>query len=278
MKKNIEFDIPLIVEKNQEINSKKKDFICIKTNDTNNKSDGIIFFKPEICCIPSNNLSSILHYFKEMIKLYKINLQSIYIISGNFLIKNKIIDQNYEAIKKHSLFHTKKGDNSNPLLFYILDVYDCNEVIGGLFLIHKGYSPEFLMELWMNSGPVIKIDDDFYGVECLLNDKKIFLVNGFFPYQIQQYKLFDSKIIFFTFNTKEQFSTLKKYFQGSVESIGRHKFSLRHYLSEFMEKNLIGKLTSSCNGIHLSASREEGIKEANIFINALNKRLDSREY
>lgn len=273
MENSVSIDIPLVVSKTQEIDHRRSYFISIKEADVTKEADGIIFFKPEICNISSEKLTTILNYFKNMTNRYEISLQSAYIISGEFLIENKIIDQNYEKIREYSLLSIIKGDNSKSVLSCNLEIYDCHAVMGGLFLAQQGYSPEFLMDLWINSGSTTKIDDDMYGVPCFLDDKKIMLINGFFPYQIQQYKNNHSKIIFFTFNTKEQFSILKKYFQGTAENTNRYKFSMRQYLAEFMDNNLIGQITTSQNGIHMSGNYEEGVREARIFIDALHKQM-----
>ena len=65
------------------------------------QNDGIIFFKPEVCSLPIDILGKVLTYFYEMLSLYSISIMSISIISGSFLLKNNIIDRNYETIRNN---------------------------------------------------------------------------------------------------------------------------------------------------------------------------------
>ena len=246
-------------------------FLNIISSNSAGDSDGIIFFKPEICSIPPDKLNEVLTYFYQMIELHSIYIRNIYIVTGIFLLKYNILDKNYESIKNNSLLSVTKNEKDNVLISSILDKYSCSELKGGLFLAQQGYSSEYLIDLWKNSGQVIKIATDFYGVPCTINNTRTLLVNAFYPFQIEQYQTKDSKIILFTFNSETSFIKLKKYFQGSAECEGRFKTSLREYLTDFMGNHLLGELTPSINGIHLSASREEGRKEIKIFFDIIHQ-------
>lgn len=250
-------------------------FVNLYSSKDKPQYDGIIFFKPEVCSLPNDILGRVLTYFDEMLSLHSINILNTSIISGPFLISNHIIDKNYETIRTNSLLSLNIEDNCNDLLSSIFSKYGCCQIKGGLFLANQGYSPEFLLDLWLNSGPISKIDTDFYGIPCMLNGKRTFLVNAFFPIQIEQYKDKNSKIIFFTFKTKTPFTQLKTYFQGNAAREERAKSSLREYIATIMEEYDMEKMTTSRNGLHMSGSRLEGKREAKIFLSHLYKDTDN---
>lgn len=272
MRNNIRLSSHQIVSKIKEFDNKKLDIIDINPFNLNDNSDGVIFFKPEICSVSTKILRLILDYFIHMTELHSINIQSIYIISGSFLIKNNILNKIYMEIRKYSLLSTTRTNDFTLLFADILGKIDnSNTVIGSLRLVKMGYSPSFLMQLWLDSGPASKIADNLYVVPCLLNNKKILLVNGFFPYQVEQYRNKNCKIIFFTFKTEESFYNLKQYFQGSIDSTQRHKYSIRQYLFNLNDKHLLDNITISRNGIHMSSTCEQGMREIEVFIKALKK-------
>ena len=144
-----------------------------------------------------------------------------------------------------------------------------------MFLANQGYSPQFLLDLWLSSCPISKVDTDFYGIPCILNGKSTFLVNAFFPIQLDQYKGNGKKIIFFTFKTTTSFPELKTYFQGNVVREERYKASLREYIAEIMEEYGLEKMTASRNGLHMSANQMEGKREARIFLSELYKDISN---
>lgn len=266
-------DISHIIENLYLMDQHKLDFIKIFSKYNQNKVDnkGIIFFKPEICQISPKKISLILEYFLYMTKIYSIELQSGYLLSGSFLKKNKLIERNYQMIRKYSVLRLTKRDKDN-FLWKILEKEFGNfeKVYGGLSLWQDGYSSEFLMNLWTQSESAIKIQDDLYSISCTFNNEKIILVNGSFPYQLEQYEQQNSKIIFFTFKTTTSFKILKKYFQGSADSDQRYQHSIRQYLFDYRKEYLLGNITASRNGMHLSGNEEEGQNEVKIFMESLD--------
>lgn len=253
-------------------NNSKVDVINTYQSDLNTEADGLIFLKPEVCSIMHNKLFIILEHLKKKFSSYSLNIHDIYLVSGQFLIENEIIENIYDKIKHYALISIVLNTKARGLTNNIKNNFkDYEAIMGGLALIEQGYSEEFLMELWSKSGTSIKIDEDCYGVPCFLENRKILLVNGFFPFQIKQYKKTGSKAIFFNFSTEESFSNLKKYFQGDADIKNRQQYSFRQFLFEFMGKHQLGRITTSCNGIHLSSSKEEGRREVNILTIALKK-------
>ena len=224
------------------------------------ESDGVIFLKPEICSLVSENLYLVLSYFESLTKKHHIEIQNTFVVSGSFIIKNNIYAENYKNIREYACYNFLLHEVIYPKLSKIKEFKNCQLVIGGIALTEKGYSPEFVLDLWLNSGKVLKVDDDFYGISCLLEGKEILLVNGFYPAQIEQYNIPASKIILFSFQTKKSFTFLKKYFQGTVELHGRDQESMRQYFYENRYKYQLDSFSSSRNGIHLSGNRESYTK------------------
>ncbi|MBL8676600.1 MAG: hypothetical protein JNJ47_04150 [Alphaproteobacteria bacterium] len=258
--------------------SSQEDVVKILPEDTSTDSQGIIFLKPELCSLSPKNLRLILSYFLNLAKKHDIEVHDIFIVSGNFIINEKIYDKNYDNIRRNSLCNLQVDRISHLNLLKVIEkTENCQLVIGGIALAEKGYAPKFILDLWLNSGKAFKIDDDFYGVPCLLEGKKILLINGFYPAQAEQYKVPNSKIILFSFKTEKSFSFLKKYFQGTAEIQGRYKGSMRQHLYENRNKYQLDSFSPSRNGIHLSGNREEGQREVTLFREAIQSYFNHRQ-
>lgn len=239
--------------------------------------DGVIFLKPELCSLSPENLHLVLSYFESLTKKHHIEIQNTFVVSGSFIIKNNIYAENYKNIREHVHYNFLLDEAIHAKLVKIKEFKNCQLMIGGIALAEKGYSPEFILDLWLNSGKAIKLDNDFYGVPCLLEGEKILLINGFYPAQVEQYKVPNSKIILFNFKTETSFSFLKKYFQGTAEVQGRYNGSMRQHLYENRHKYQLDSFSSSRNGIHLSGSREEGKREVKLFLKAIQNYFDHKQ-
>lgn len=259
------FDISAIISTVQEATKGKNEILPVSIFDATDQANGIIFLKPEICNISSENLQLILKHLKILIDEYSVNIKSSYVISGSYLLKNNIIDKNYRRIKKYaSLSVDKKRNQDLNIKDISILLEDYEEIVGGIELIKRGYNADYIMNLWLDS-KAVKLRDDLFYVPCYVDEKKVLLVNGFFPYQVAQYKEEGSKIIFFTFSTNESFERLKTHFQGSADSTHRYKNSFRQYLFDMKGEYGLGEITPSRNGIHMSANPKEGYREVQIF-------------
>lgn len=239
--------------------------------------DGVIFFKPELTSIPYEKLRFILAHFELLTKKYNIKIQRTFIISGIFIIENNIYAENYKHIRQHALYDLSLNEISHLKLTEVMnDLKECQAILGGITLVEKGYSPDFILDLWSNSGKVFKIDDAFYGVPCVLEGKHILLTNGFYPAQMNQYSIPNSKIILFTFSTKESFDVLKKYFQGSAELDDRYPQSMRQHLYDHRNEYQLDSFSASRNGIHMSSNPVEGKREAKLFLDVIENYFEQR--
>jgi hypothetical protein len=271
-------EIENIITAVKNFGSSHKDVVKIFPESSSTDSKGIIFLKPELCSLPPKNLRLILSYFLDLARKYAIEVQGLFIISGNFIINEKIYDKNYDNIRRNALYNLQIDQISHPTLLKVIEkTENCQLAIGGIALAEKGYSPEFILDLWLTSGRASKIEDDFYGVPCLLGGQKILLINGFYPAQVEQYKVPNSKIILFSFKTEKSFAFLKKYFQGTAEIQGRYKGSMRQHLYENRHKYQLSSFSPTKNGIHLSGNREEGQREVALFREAIQNYFDHRQ-
>jgi len=232
--------------------------------------DGIIFLKPELTAIPPDKLHLALIHFESLLRQYEVKIQGTYIISGQFILYKNIFSENYKHIQQYTYYELTRNEISHAKLAKTMREHkDCEAALGGVTLVQRGFTPEFVLDLWSNSGKVIKIDDDLYGVPCLLKGQKILLLNGFYPAQLDQYNVPNSKIILFPFRTKTSFVLLKKCFQGSAEPDNRYPQSMRQHLYDKRYDYQLNSLSPSRNGIHLSNDREEGRREAKLFLDAI---------
>lgn len=274
---NHTLNVSLIVERIFEVSNHPIDVINIFSEPTQNEADGIIFFKPEICSMDSSQLSKVLNYFKFMLESFSIYIQSAYIISGLFLTKYNIINQIYNKIRNNALLEVNKNKSSHiPLTNVLNELQFCTKAQGSLVLTEQGYTADYLYALWQKDKSAITVAEDLYVIPCYLNNEWILLINGFYPYILEQYKSSKSKIILFTFNTRENFEILKTYFQGKAEILNRQKNSIRQFLFDHKDELGLNELSVSSNGIHLSKNRKEGLTEAHVFMNAFNQHLNER--
>lgn len=267
MENNKKFNCPYIIELLKKFETQKLDIIAIYKNNIKYNPDGIIFLKPEIFNSNHETIGLVINYFISLAQKNSIILKDAYIISNRFLIQHDIINQIYAPIMQNSLISENNFEKNYIRQRVPNEMRNYISIKGGIALEKEGYNAEFIMSLWLNASLIVKVEENFYAAKVLINNVPILLINGFYPYQYKQYSKDGNKIIIFTLQTIEDFTKLKKEFQGNLDDSGNDQ-SMRKYFLSLQKQNLLKDISNSKNGIHMSGSIEEGKSEATIFLNA----------
>lgn len=256
-------DIKSIINGINDIIATNIPFKLVKNERKFENEDGIIFLKPEVCCADIQYLSEILKYFFTLAEEYKIHIGNICTIKGQYIYSHNIFQKIYEPIYNYALLDS--SNDSTLLTDYLKEeAQEYKRLIGGLALQKLSFSEQKILDIWKN-GNIKKIKDNMYSTEFTYNKSKIMLVNGFVPNQLEAYNKPDSTIILFTFESKNSFQVLKNNFQGSIDSQGKGKKTMRQFLYDFQHQYKIAPIFQSRNGIHISENPEEGKREIDIF-------------
>jgi hypothetical protein len=147
-------------------------------------------------------------------------------------------------------------------------------VLGAIRALGPGRSATDLINIWRAGlADVRKLDDDCYGLPIETACRRFVLLNGFYPYQLQEYGVRHARVIAMTFDTARPFEWLKKEFQGDADLRIAACESVRFFLHELTRRLGVPEIWTSQNGLHMSANAAEGVQELRIFASCFGEAL-----
>jgi hypothetical protein len=140
--------------------------------------------------------------------------------------------------------------------------FDKAEVFGSFEFIEEfgDFTPLTLDYLWQNK-KFEKLSGGTYCMELDFNGRMVYLINGFHPRQIAHFTEEGRSIITFTLVGDLDWSVARNDFIGSTLPQNAKEGSLRRYFLNNRKKLGLPSISSSWNGVHLSAGPVEGLIE-----------------
>jgi hypothetical protein len=234
-------------------------------NEVFGKNEFLFFIKPEITLDDENiNFSDIVKLVLKKIESFSIKIKNIRIVNAAYLAKHNIIAKHYGVINMLSrnirAYASEEAKSNFEKIFGIS--FEDSEVWGSLEFLEKypHFTPTGLSFLWQNAATE-KIAGGTYVQKLTLDGQTVFIVNGFHPRQLEHFTAKDRCIVTMTLVGDISWKEARNSFVGKTNPGDALPGSIRHELLINKEKFGLHSVSSSWNGVHLSAGPVEGLVE-----------------
>lgn len=229
------------------------------------KNEFIFFIKPEITIKQDSiKIDAIIDVILEKINAFGLHIASARILSADYLSKYNIIAQHYGVI--NSISNDARKNLSQGAKEKFNEIYKKNfnqcEVFGSLEFIKEfnEFTPLTLDYLWQNK-KFEKLAGGTYCFDLNFNGREIYLINGFHPRQLDHFTRTGRSIVCFTLTGELDWNIARNDFIGATNPASANKGSLRNIFLNNMKEYGLPSISSSWNGVHLSAGPIEGLVE-----------------
>ena len=254
----------------EQLNEYKKEtrlseIIYENKEETKGRNEFLFFIKPEITSFSENvHIDEIINLIFSKIKAFSLTIQNIKILSAKYLAEYSIIARHYGVINKLATsplqYFSEEAKNKFQNLFN-LKIEDA-EILGGVELLKKypTLKPESLDYLCQNTKSE-KLAGGTYVNRLKLDGNEIYLINGFHPRQLEHFTAPGRSIVTFTLVGDTSWKIARNDFIGKTNPMDATKGSIRNELLLNKENFGLKTVSSSWNGVHLSAGPVEGLVE-----------------
>jgi nucleoside diphosphate kinase len=253
---------PLKLAQNQQISYAQ---VYQSPTEIKGKNEFMFFIKPEITLADDNiKHEQIIKLILDKIESVGLKIAAINVLSADYLEKYDIIAKHYGVINKIS--RDAKNTLTDAAKIKFNDIYGTSfneaEVFGSLEFLKEfpEFTPLTLDYLWQNK-KFEKLAGGTYALDFNFNGRKVFLINGFHPRQLDHFVKKGRSIITFTLVGDLNWSDARTKFIGATDPEKAISGSLRRYFLENRENLGLPSISSSWNGVHLSAGPIEGLVE-----------------
>ncbi len=229
------------------------------------KNDFLFFIKPELTMQDGKiKLDAVLDLILERINSFGLTIASVGVLSSQYLNEFDIIAQHYGVINRISR-HAKQTltDEAKKKFeeIYKKD-FHTSEVLGSLEFItaFPEFTPLTLDYLWQNK-KFEKLAGGTYSLDLNFNGREVFLINGFHPRQLDHFTRNGRSIVTFTLSGDLNWAKARNEFIGATNPAVANEGSLRRTFFEKQNELGLPAISSSWNGVHLSAGPIEGLVE-----------------
>ncbi len=229
------------------------------------KNEFLFFVKPEITLAnDAINIQEIVDLIFKQIDKYELKIQSVRVLSAEYLKEYDIIANHYGVINKNACSASENISDAAQTEFEARFGVKFSEsrILGGFEFLetYKCFNAESLDFLWQNSKN-IKLAGGAYCEKIKLDDKLVYLVNGFHPRQLVHFTNPGRSIIVFNLTGDMNWSNARNNFIGSTNPVTAEEGSLRKLFLDNMDDLGLAEVSQGMNGVHLSAGPVEGLVE-----------------
>ncbi len=229
------------------------------------KNEFLFFIKPELTLDDSDiKLEKILKLIFSKFVEFSFKIINTRVINAAYLKKHNIIAQHYGVINQLSKDIKSTISEEAKVKFEEIfqESFEQAEVFGGIEFIEKYsfFSPKALSVLWQNS-PTEKLAGGTYAQKLSIDGKTTFLINGFHPRQLEHFTAPGRSIIVMTLTSHADWSVARNKLIGKTNPAEAIPGSIRRELLERKTEFGLQEISSSWNGVHLSAGPVEGLVE-----------------
>lgn len=228
-------------------------------NISEKKNQFLIMIKPESLEINNGvNTGEIIKETFRKFDEYDIQLNACYILSGNYLNENDLMEKQYSILNKGA----KNGLLGIPGKYRhtIYENYSEYEILGAYEFLDKysGISTEYLEKESHKIGSD-KIGNGTYLLRYQIEDKKYGIINAFHPRQLEHFYDDDSVVVTMDCSSNTRYEDIALKMIGFFNPAKADKESLRYYLYNNKNTLCIKNVGIFLNGFHISPSPLEGM-------------------
>jgi hypothetical protein len=227
--------------------------------------ESLFFIKPEITINDEDiDLNAILELMFDGLSKFKLHVKDIRILGATYLDKYNIIAQHYGVI--NALSRTPLRNFTTDASEKFRNTYgrkpDAVTLLGSLEFLQRfpDFTPLSLDQLWQ-SCKTEKLSSGNYCARVTVENKEVFLINGFHPRQLIHFTERGRSIVALTLTGDLDWSVARNQFIGKTNPADALPGSLRN---ELLQNHLafgLQSVSASQNGFHLSAGPVEGLVE-----------------
>lgn len=236
---------------------------------TNSRVSGqnefLFFLKPELTMDDQQiSFEKILDMIFGKLDTFGLGLKNVILLPASYLGKHNIIAGHYgviNAIARNAKQNLNKNARDRFSELYQIDIEEA-DVLGGLEFAdqYPDLTPDAIDFLWQNA-PVKKLGGGAYCGEVSLDGRKLFLVNGFHPRQLAHFIAPGRSIVAMTLAGHTSWEKARNELIGKTNPAEALQGSIRQTLMENKDLYGLQAVSSSWNGVHLSAGPVEGLVE-----------------
>lgn len=229
------------------------------------KNDFLFFIKPEILLLEDRTAQmKIIELIIDRISAIGLFINEVNVLSAFYLKKYNIITQHYGVINRISDDVKKNISETAKEKFYSVynTPFDQAEVFGSLEFLREfpEFTPLTLDYLWQNK-KFEKLAGGTYVLDLTFNGRKVFLINGFHPRQLDHFTRSGRCIVTFTLSGDLSWKEARNHFIGITDPARAEEGSLRRYFYDNASQLGLPAISASWNGVHLSAGPVEALVE-----------------
>ncbi len=232
----------------------------------NIKSNQFLFFiKPEITLESDKiKLKQVLELIFRKMHEFDFSIVNCKILTASYLDEYDIIAQHYGVINKASNDAQKYLSPVAQQKFEELYGVPVEKTLvsGSLEFLntYPVFNPVSLDYMWQNS-LALKLGGGIYAQKIKLDGKEQFLINGFHPRQLRHFTEKGRSIVTFTLESNTDWQVAREQFVGKTNPNEAVSGSIRNELLVHSDELGLSNISSSWNGVHLSAGPVEGLIE-----------------
>ena len=233
--------------------------------ETAGQNEFLFFIKPELT-VKSNEKSfgSIIELILNKINAHKLNIRNIRLLNAPYLEKHSVIAQHYGVINKLSSdIHRFISSESIKKFEEIFKTsFEKSNVFGSIEFMNRYpyFTSTGLAYLWQNS-PTVKLGGGTYTQKLSFEGETVYLINGFHPRQLEHFIAPGKYIITMTLTGDTDWKIARNRFIGKTNPQDAEPESIRRELLDNQQCFGLESVSSSWNGVHLSAGPIEGLVE-----------------
>lgn len=228
------------------------------------RNELLFFFKPEILVPESVDLEKILEITQEKFKEFEIEVESLSIVSGEYLKKHEIMAKHYGVINRIARYG--RDELMSQALESFKEIFGVSpeeaEILGAFQFLEKfPYFNEFSLNVLWENLENRKLAPGTYCEKIKVGEKHVFVLNGFHPFQLYHFTRKGAFIIVMAVSSDTDWKILREKFIGATNPEKAAEGSLRRIFLEKKEELGIPVVGQGYNGVHLSAGPVEALIE-----------------
>lgn len=235
----------------------------------------LFFIKPEITKFsPTTNMDAVLNTIFEKLDQFGVQIVRVQLLGASYLKDSHAMASHYGVINKVASDPKAHMSAQAKDKFKELFGADISEVpaYGGIeaLAMYPELTPTSLESLW-KTGNSVKLAGGTYCSLVEIDNKPVYLINGFHPLQLEHFIAEGRSIVAFHVVSNTDWSTLRTNLIGATNPSKAEAGSLRNQF--LMAQNFYGldEVSQGSNGVHLSAGPIEGTVEISRFFDGPDK-------
>lgn len=235
----------------------------------------LFFIKPEITKFsPTTNMDAVLNTIFEKLNQFGVQIVRVQLLGASYLKDSRAMASHYGVINKVASDPKAHMSAQAKDKFRELFGADISEVpvYGGIeaLAMYTELTPISLEELWRTSH-IVKLAGGTYCSLVEIDNKPIYLINGFHPLQLEYFIAEGRSIVAFHIVSNTDWSTLRTDLIGATNPSEAKAGSLRNQFLMAQSFYGLDEVSQGSNGVHLSAGPIEGTVEISRFFDGANE-------